>query len=124
VQHGRAGALREADRIGKDPLGGGQAGRVRGVVQVDGGRGRHRGEIGPRLDRKRHHLCVGECGAGQVVGIAGVWQQQRRASLDDAERKLGERRLDSGHDRHLARGIELDSINGPVAVRDRLLELG
>ena len=106
VQYDRSGALRVGDRLRECPLGHRGRDRVRRVVQIDRrdvvGRSV---EVRPRLDRQRLEPRARQRDGGEVVRIAGVGEEDRRAALGDAEREVDERRLDPRHDRDLPRRV-------------------
>jgi hypothetical protein len=104
--------------------------RIRRVVQV------HRGAIPPvgaleigrpagrRVERQMREPGASQRHARGVVGIPGIREQDRRSTLSGDESEFHDRGLRSRNDRHLALGIELDAVDGPIAVGDCLLQLG
>ena len=113
---GREDAGRRSDRAG-----------VRREVEVGGARGARRVEVrcpAGRFERQRAELGARERDTRRVVRVARVGQQDPLAMLREDEAELDERRLRPGHDRHLARGVELDAVDVAVPRGDGLLELG
>ena len=125
VHDRRARLVRELDRLGEDAGRSRDGGRVRGIVEVD------RGDAFPRrarpvgaavlAERERDPLGARQCDRRVVVGVAGIGQQDPLAALREHERELDERRRRPRQERDLALGVELDAVDGGVAVRDRLL---
>jgi hypothetical protein len=66
----------------------------------------------------------GEGGAGGVVRVAGIRQQERAPAFDEHEGELDDRGLRARDHRDLAHGIELDAVHTPVALGNRLLQRG
>ena len=123
VDDRRSGLVRELDRLGEHTGWGRDGGGVRGVVEVDGGDvvPRRTGPVGAavRGERQRDPLGAGQRDGGVVVGIAGIRQQDPVAALREHERELDERRRRPRQERDLALRIELDAVDGRVALRDR-----
>ncbi len=119
-----------AHRLGEDARRRGDGAGVGRVVEVDGG------DVVPRrlvplrrpaafgVEAERLEPRAGERDAGRVVGIAGIREQHAAAALGEHHRQLDERRLRSGHDRDLGLWIELDAVDGSVALGDRLPQRG
>ena len=108
-------ALRPANGLVEQALRGRCGRRVRRVVQV------HR--IGRGVEAaERHAGRTRERDGREVVGIAGVGQDDRAATLDRAERELHQSRLRARQHRHLAGGIQLDAVEIAIARSDRFLE--
>ena len=106
---------RPLDRLVEDAVGGRRRGRVRREVEVHPVAGHV--EAGERGDRG-----AGERDRREVVGIAGIGQDDRAAALDRAQRELHQACLRPGQDRDLAGRIELHAVDVGVAGGDCLLE--
>ena len=61
---------------------------------------------------------------GEVVGIAGIGQDDRAAALDGAERELHQAGLRAGQDGDFPGRVEVHVVELAVALRDRFLQRG
>ena len=65
-----------------------------------------------------------ECDGGEVVGIAGIRQDDRAAALDGAERELHQAGLRAGQDGDFPGRVEVHVVELAVPFRDRFLQCG
>ena len=72
------------------------------------------------VERERLEPRAGERGAGRVVGVVRVGQEDGVALVGEHERELDDAGLRPGKHRDLALGVELDAVDVAVARGDRL----
>ena len=72
------------------------------------------------MERERLEPRAGERGAGRIVRVVRVGQENGVAFVGEHERELDDAGLRPGEHRDLALGIDLDAVDVAVALGDRL----